>query len=89
MNNRRSLVTGGGGFIGAHLVNQLLEQGETVRVLELPDVPLPSSVEVVRGSICDAGAVRDALDGVQRLYHLAGNPNLWAVDKKDFSACEL
>ncbi len=84
MNNRRSLVTGGGGFIGAHLVRQLLEQGEAVRVLELPDVPLPSSVEVVRGSVCDAGAVRDALDDVQRLYHLAGNPNLWAVDKKDF-----
>ncbi|MDH5551702.1 MAG: NAD-dependent epimerase/dehydratase family protein [Nitrosomonas sp.] len=84
MNNRRSLVTGGGGFIGMHLVNQLLEQGETVRVLELPDVPLPSSVEVVRGSVCDAGAVRDALKNVQRLYHLAGNPNLWAVDKKDF-----
>jgi len=84
LNNRRSLVTGGGGFIGMHLVNQLLEQGETVRVLELPDVPLPSSVEVVRGSVCDAGAVRDALKNVQRLYHLAGNPNLWAVDKKDF-----
>lgn len=84
MNNRRSLVTGGGGFIGAHLVNQLLEQGDTVRVLELPDVPLPSSVEVVRGSVCDANVVRDALDDVQRLYHLAGNPNLWAVDKKDF-----
>lgn len=84
MNNRRSLITGGGGFIGAHLVSQLLEQGETVRVLELPDVPLPSSVEVVRGSVCDANVVRDALNDVQRLYHLAGNPNLWAVDKKDF-----
>lgn len=84
MNDRRSLVTGGGGFIGAHLVNQLLEQGETVRVLELPGVPLPSSVEVVRGSVCDANIVRQALKGVQRLYHLAGNPNLWAVDKKDF-----
>ncbi len=70
MNNRRSLVTGGGGFIGAHLVRQLLEQGETVRVLELPDVPLPSlpsSVEVVRGSVCDASVVRDALDDVKRV----------------------
>lgn len=84
MKNRRSLVTGGGGFIGAHLVRQLLEQGETVRVLDLHDVPLPSSVEVVRGSVCDASVVRDALDDVQRLYHLAGNPNLWTVDKKDF-----
>lgn len=84
MSNVRSLVTGGGGFIGAHLVNQLQEQGETVRVLELPDVPVPSSVEVVRGSVCDASTVRHALKDVQRLYHLAGNPNLWAVDKNDF-----
>ncbi len=84
MSNRRSLVTGGGGFIGAHLVAQLLEQGETVRVLELPDVPLPSNVEVVRGSVCDADVVRSALKRVQRLYHLAANPNLWAKDKGDF-----
>jgi len=38
MSNRRSLVTGGGGFIGAHLVRQLLEKGDTVRVPELPDI---------------------------------------------------
>ena len=50
MGNRRSLETGGGGFIGSHLVRQLLENDETVRVLELPDVPLPDNVEVVRGS---------------------------------------
>lgn len=84
MNNGHSLVTGGGGFIGTHLVSQLLEQGETVRVLELPDVPLPSSVEAFRGSICDAGLVRRALKGVHRLYHLAGNPNLWARNKNEF-----
>lgn len=84
MSNRRSLVTGGGGFIGLHLVKQLLEQGETVRVLELPDVPLPPDVEVVHGSVCDTETVRKALKGVHRLYHLAANPNLWTHDKKDF-----
>ncbi len=84
LSNRRSLVTGGGGFIGSHLVRQLLEQGDTVRVLELPDVPLPSAVEVVRGTVCDASVVRRALKGVQRVYHLAGNPNLWARDKNEF-----
>ncbi|UJP05846.1 MAG: NAD-dependent epimerase/dehydratase family protein [Nitrosomonas sp.] len=85
MSDRRSLVTGGGGFIGTHLVRFLLEQGENVRVLELPDVPLPTGVEVVRGSICDPYAVRKALKGVQRIYHLAANPNLWARNKNDFN----
>ncbi len=85
MGNRQSLVTGGGGFIGSHLVRQLLENDEMVRVLELPDVPLPENVEVVRGSICDAHIVRKALKGVQRLYHLAANPNLWAQRKSDFN----
>lgn len=85
MSNRRSLVTGGGGFIGSHLVKQLLESGDNVRVLELPDVPLPANIEVVRGSICDPCVVRKALAGVQRVYHLAANPNLWARDKNDFN----
>ena len=84
LSNRRSLVTGGGGFIGLHLVKQLLARGETVRVLELPDVPLPPEVEVVRGTVCDAETVRKALKDVHRLYHLAANPNLWTFDKKDF-----
>lgn len=85
MSSRRSLVTGGGGFIGSHLVRQLQENGDIVRVLELPDVPLPANVEIVRGSICDAHTVRKALKGVQRVYHLAANPNLWAAKKSDFN----
>lgn len=79
-----SLVTGGGGFIGTHLVSQLLEQGETVKVLELEDVSLPNDVQAIRGSVTDADTVRRALKGVQRLYHLAGNPDLWAQDKRVF-----
>lgn len=85
MSNRScSLVTGGGGFIGTHLVKQLLELGETVKVLELADVPPQHDVEVIKGSVNDADTVRRALKGVQRLYHLAGNPDLWALDKGAF-----
>ena len=82
-----NLVTGGAGFIGRHLVDLLLERGESVRVLDIdPGRGTPAGAEVVRGSITDPEAVREALKGVRRLFHLAGNPNLWARDKADFEA---
>lgn len=85
MSARLSLVTGGGGFIGRHLVRRLLDRGERVRVLDVGEpIDVPSDVEYIRGSICDADAVRRALGRADRLYHLAANPNLWARNKDDF-----
>jgi dihydroflavonol-4-reductase len=83
---RLNLVTGGGGFIGRHLVRLLVERGEAVRVLDIAGADgLPASVEVVHGSILDAGALDRALTGVDRLYHLAANPNLWNRDRAVFA----
>jgi dihydroflavonol-4-reductase len=75
------LVTGGAGFIGSHLVRRLLDRGEQVRVLERPEaqvahLPL-DRIELVRGDIRDRGAVKKAVRGCARVYHLAANPNLW------------
>ena len=84
------LITGGGGFIGSHLVNQLVESGEAVRVLEEPTaevkhLPL-QSIELVRGDIRCTEEVRDAVRGCRQVYHLAANPNLWAKVPGDFDA---
>src|SRR5690349_11739198 len=84
-----TIVTGGAGFIGSHLVERLVALGRRVRVLERPgaDVAhLPTELEVVRADIRDEIAVRGALAGGRFVYHLAANPNLWARDRGEFDA---
>ena len=79
---RRALVTGGTGFIGGHLVRQLLDDGHEVRVLDLDATPnLDPRATFIPGSILDAGVLRDAAAGVEWVFHLAANPNLWAADR--------
>ncbi len=78
---RTTLITGGAGFIGAHLAAELLRAGDHVRVFDslLPQVHsesagpdyLASSVELVAGDVRDGDAVRSALAGVDRVVHLA------------------
>src|SRR5262245_47097893 len=80
-----NLVTGGSGFIGRHLVEQLAARGERVRVLDLRPLELaPAGVEQVAGSITDPATVARAVAGCDRVFHLAANPNLWAPDPKTF-----
>ncbi len=81
------LVTGGAGFIGSHLVSQLVACGERVRVLERPGVTcdhLPASVDVHFGDIREREYIRKALQGCDRVYHLAANPQLWTWPKSLF-----
>lgn len=69
------LVTGATGFVGSQVLEQLLERGDRVRVLTLPDT-LESlhhrdRVEVVAGNLSDASALAEATRGVDVVYHLA------------------
>jgi nucleoside-diphosphate-sugar epimerase len=83
----RTLVTGGSGYIGQHLVSALVARDRQVRVLDLqrPRRTLPQ-VEYVGGSVLDLAVVDDALDGVDEVYHLAGLPGMWLPRKDDFHA---
>jgi UDP-glucose 4-epimerase len=69
------LVTGGCGFIGSHLVDALIVNGHSVRVLDDLSTGrrsnIPENIEVHIGSISDAEAVNKALAGVDGCYHLA------------------
>ena len=66
------LVTGGGGFLGRHIVRQLVERGDRVRTLGRHQYDhLPAAVEQRRGDITDAESVRAAVDGVDCVFHVA------------------
>ena len=70
---RRVLITGGAGFIGSHLADELLRRGCRVRVLDSlvtqvhgesrPDY-LDDGVELLRGDLRDDATVRRALRGI-------------------------
>ena len=65
------LVTGATGFLGSTLVPLLRAAGHEVRALTRSGAPI-AGIEVVKGDVRDADAVRRALSGVEGLYHLAG-----------------
>lgn len=82
MGGKRVLITGGAGFVGSHLADELLEHGYQVRALDNlaaqvhgPDARRPEyladEVELMEGDVRDRDAVARALEGVDAVYHFA------------------
>ncbi|MGD8250792.1 MAG: SDR family oxidoreductase [Desulfobacterales bacterium] len=77
-NNLCTLVTGGAGFIGSHLVAGLLERGATVKVIDNLTTgkmenlaPFGHRIEFIRGDIRDDDAVDAAVRGADLVFHQA------------------
>ena len=76
MTTARYLVTGGAGFIGSHLAEALLDQGESVRMLdnlatgkETNLAALQGRAQLIRGDLRNLEAVRAAVEGVEVVFH--------------------
>ncbi len=82
-----TLVTGAAGFLGSHVARQLVARGDDVRVLvrasssnrAISDL----SLEYVTGDLRDAASLERAMNGVQRVFHVAADYRLWAKHPQD------
>ncbi|HEV2064017.1 MAG TPA: hopanoid-associated sugar epimerase [Thermoanaerobaculia bacterium] len=83
------LVTGGTGFVGAHVVRALLKEGRAVRCLvrqgSRRDNLEGLDVETAVGDITDPATLGPVMTGVSTLYHCAANYRLWAKDPAELS----
>lgn len=79
---KKTLITGGAGFIGSHVAARLLQAGHSVRVLDslIPQVHgtegqrreyLSPDVELLVGDVRDRSMVKRALQAIDAVYHLA------------------
>ncbi|MEO8071568.1 MAG: SDR family oxidoreductase [Acidobacteriota bacterium] len=76
------LVTGGAGFIGSHLVEELVRRGERVRIVDnfstgrRENVPSAPSVELLEGDLATEDVARRAVDGCDFVLHEAAIPSV-------------
>lgn len=105
MAQSNALITGGAGFIGSNLANELLKQGHTVTIFDnlsrmgceanlhwLREQHGPGSFRLLEGNVSDFDALCRAAEGVDRIYHLAGQVAVTtSVDepRDDFTANAL
>ncbi len=82
----KTLVTGATGFIGSHVARALAERGDDLRLLtrRKSSVDLLSDLEFERaiGDVTDRRAVRRAMGGVDRVFHVAGRTSLRSRDRE-------
>ena len=87
------LVTGGAGFIGSHIVDELIKQGHYVRILDNLEpqvhnqvpVYLNKDAEFIKGDVRDAPAIEEAIQDIDVIFHEAAmvgvGQSMYQIDK--------
>ena len=87
------LVTGGTGFLGAHVVRALLARGRSVRCLVRASSRRRNleglDVEVVTGDLTDPASLARAVAGAETVYHCAADYRLYAADPRELYASNV
>ncbi|MEW6776015.1 MAG: SDR family oxidoreductase [Bdellovibrionota bacterium] len=77
----KTLVTGAAGFIGSHVVRELLKEGRTVRAMVLPGENTKNlqalDVEIVEGDLQNPDSLKNIVKGCSRIFHLAAIYAIW------------
>jgi nucleoside-diphosphate-sugar epimerase len=75
----KTLVTGGGGFLGRAIVEQLLQRGDEVTVFARGAYPSlgEAGARLVRGDIQDPEAIEKACQDIDLVFHVAAKAGLW------------
>lgn len=90
------LVTGGAGFIGSNIVRELLDRGDSVRVMDdfstgrrenLAGVE--NRIHLIEGSICDPDRAREAVNGMDYVLHQAALPSVPRSVKNPIESLEV
>ena len=89
----KTLVTGASGFLGSHLARALAARGDDLRLLarRASNLDLLEGIEFERrtGDVTDRRAVRRAMDGVSRVFHVAGRTSLRGRNREAVFAANL
>jgi UDP-glucose 4-epimerase len=94
----KTLVTGGAGFIGSHLVGYLLSQGQQVVILDnfsgagdenLKQISNTDNLSIITGSILDKDLVTKLMQGVTHCYHLAASLGVEKINYDPITSLEI
>ena len=94
--NKRVCITGGAGFIGSHLAEQLVRDNEVVvydnlhrNALQFAHLDGHKHLTFVKGDVMDAAATRRAVDGCQVVIHCAAIAGVYSVDRNAVTTMEV